>query len=169
MRGLFGFVEANGAGAIFGVVVTAEMVTGIGRRTGDSEVSAAVATEVEGVARAVFVFNTRDDDVGELHGDVGATGMTFRHGVAGGNDEINGDFGVFGVSVFAGVEQSVAAGSVHDFIGAFCDAGIHTKTPFLIMYSFAYAKEVMLLLYHKMVIFASFLLAVYVLRAGVFV
>ena len=156
MRGLFGLAEADGAGAVFGVVVTAEMVIGIGRGAGDSKVGAAVTTEIEGVARAVFVFDACDEDVGELHGDVGATGMTFRHGVAGGNDKINGDFGVFGVSVFAGVEQSVAAGSVHDFVGAFCDAGIHTNTPFLVMYSFAYAKEVMFLLYHKMVIFASF-------------
>ena len=96
-----------------------------------------------------------DDDVGEFHGDVGATGVTFWHGVADGDDEVNGDLSVLGVSVLAGVEQGVTAGSVHDFIEAFCGVGIHTNTPFLVMYSFAFAKGVIFSLYHKMVIFAS--------------
>ena len=141
MGGLFG-VEIDGAGAVFGVVIAAETIVGAGCRAGrDEEVGVAIAMEVEGFARAVFVFDARDYDVGEFHGNVGAAGMAFRHGVAGGNDKINGNFGVFGVSIFAGVEQGVAAGSIYDFIVTFREIGIHTNTPFLIMYSFCIRKR----------------------------
>lgn len=62
---------------------------------------------------------------------MGATGMVFRHGVAGGDVEKEWNIGTFDAGVFAGIKHGVLVRSVDDVIVFLFLIGIHTNTSFL--------------------------------------
>ena len=111
--------------------------------------------EVEAFARTIFMGDASDYYVGQAQRDVSASRRAFGHGVAGGNGKFDMNFVEFAVSVLTGVEQGVAAGSVHDFIEAFCGIGIHTNTPFPVMYSFLHTQKRLCLNYSTFVLFCQ--------------
>lgn len=97
-----------------------------------------IATNVKALAGAVLVVDTDYLEIACRHFYVGATGMAFRHGVAGGDVEGDWDVGTFDASVFAGVEEGVLIRSVDDVIVFLFLIGIHTNTSFLMCTSHTY-------------------------------
>ena len=92
----------------------------------------AITPEVEALARAIFVFDAHDLEVGDCHGNPGAAGSSFWLSIAKDDIEAYGNFGAVYASVLASIEDGVFAGAIKDFIiPAVFLIGIHTNTSFL--------------------------------------
>ena len=116
--------ERDGTFTAFGAVIRFKTV--LGTRSFN------VTVEIKGFAGAIFVLDANDSEIACRHYYVGATGMAFRHGVAGGYVEKEWNIGTFDAGVFAGIKHGVFVRTVDDVVILFfLLIGIHTNTSFL--------------------------------------